>query len=45
MILIQVSMTVKELEDKNKKLIEEIDEICKLETHLKEQAGSYLSSL
>ena len=45
MILIQVSTTVKELEDKNAKLIEKIDEICKLEMHLKEQVGSYLSSL
>ena len=45
MILIQVSTTVKELEDEHGKLIEEIDEICKLEMHLKEQVGSYLSSL
>lgn len=45
MILIQVSTTVKELEDKNAKLIEEIDGICTLEMHLKEQVGSYLSSL
>lgn len=45
MILIQVSTTIKELQDQNKKFIQEATELCELKTHLQEQTDLYLSSL
>ena len=45
MILTQVSKTIKELQDENKKLIQEATELCELQTHLQEQTDLYLSSL